>query len=77
MLIELNRKSGTTEYMSLDVFTRWLCLVEAFEFINNKADELNVDITNMLNANAIDNYIKERYHSMRHDVECEIKLGLL
>jgi len=69
--------------MSVDEFTRWMCLVEAFDFIEKKAELLNIDPEKLLNANAIDEYIHGsvnkkfdgRFDSMRHDVVCELALG--
>jgi hypothetical protein len=69
--------------MSVDEFTRWMCLVEAFDFIEKKAEELNIDTEELLKPNAIDEYIhgnetkkfSGRFDSMRHDVICELALG--
>lgn len=69
--------------MSVDEFTRWMCLVEAFHFIEEKAEILNIDSENLLNASAIVEYIhgsinknfSGRFDSMRHDVICELALG--
>lgn len=71
--------------MSVDEFARWMCLVEAFDFIEKKAEILNIDPEKLLNANAIDEYIhgsvnkkfSGRFDSMRHDVMCELSLGNL
>ena len=52
-----------------------MCLIEAFEILNNKAQELKLDVSSMIKPLAIDDYIKERYPAMLHDVECELKLG--
>ena len=48
---------------------------EAFEFINNRAEELNIDASNMIKPMAIEKYIEERYLSVLHDVEVEYQLG--
>jgi hypothetical protein len=76
-MISISKKDGSVESMGIDEFSRWMCLVEAFHFIESKASELNVDITTMIKPLAIEMYIKERFSAMRHDVECEYKLGLL
>jgi hypothetical protein len=71
--------------MSVDEFSRWMCLVEAFDFIEKKADLLKINPESLLKANAIEEYIHGsptknfggRYESMRHDVICELALGNL
>ena len=75
MQVEIEKNDGSSESMSMTEFTRWMCLVEAFEILNNKAEDLKVDVSNLIKPLAIDDYIKERYPAMLHDVECELKLG--
>ena len=74
-MIYINLKNGQVESMSIDEFSRWMCLVEAFHFIEQKAEELNVSTVDLLKPLAIDEYIKERFESMKHDVICENNLG--
>ena len=81
--VEMDLKDGTTEYWSIDELTRWMCLMEAFDFIHQKAEQLGVRMENMLNAKAIEEYIHGtskfdgRFHSMRHDVGVEVGMGIL
>ena len=75
--VAIARVDGSIEEMEINEFTRWMCLVEAFHFIEEKAKELKVDVEAMLKPLAIDNYIKERFLSMQHDVKVEVELGLL
>lgn len=72
--------------MTISEFCRWMCLIEAFTIIENKAEELGVSSKDLLDASAIDEYINGsngvrktfgRYHSMLHNIECEMELGLL
>ena len=77
MTVGIERKDGSVEEMSVTEFTRWMCLVEAFHFIEEKAKELNVNPDDLLKPLAIDAYIKERYDGMLHDCKCEIALGNL
>ena len=77
MTVVIEHKDGSIENMAIDEFTRWMCLAEAFHFIEIKAKELKRDVENLLKPMAIEVYIKERYPSMRHDVECECKMGNL
>lgn len=76
-MITINRGNGIVETMTIDEFSRWMCFVEALHFIQEKAKELKVDIGTVMKPLAIDAYIKERYDAMRHDIECEHKLGNL
>lgn len=75
--IKIKRKNGMVEEMSSVSFARWACLIEALGFIQEKAEELNLDVDNFLKPVAIEHYIEERYPAMLHDVETEIKLGIL
>ena len=71
--------------MSIEEFSRWMCLVEAFDFIEQKAEHLNINPESLLKVNAIEEYIHGsptknfggRYESMKHDVICELALGNL
>jgi hypothetical protein len=65
------------ENMSIEEFSRWGCLVEAYGFIQKRAEELDVDIEQFIKPIAIERYIEERYPSILHDVRCEYELGLL
>jgi len=73
----IERTNGTVEQMSSVSFARWACLIEAFEFIQEKAEELKLDVDNFLKPVAIEHYIEERYPAMLHDVNTEIELGIL
>lgn len=75
-MIHINTKNGEVN-MTLTEFARWACLIEAYLFINNKAEELGVDTTNMIDHLPIKEYIQERYHAMLSDVRYEYDLGLL
>jgi len=76
-MITIEKKNGEVVEMSTDEFSRWMCLAEAFFFIEEKAKELKIDVSTLLKPLAIDSYIKERFDAMRHDVGCEIELGNL
>jgi hypothetical protein len=75
-MIEIITKNGTVE-MSLEEFSRWMCLLEAFHFIEKKAVELSVNYMDMIKPLAIEKYIEERYHSMLHDVTIDYSLGAI
>lgn len=74
-MIIIKRGNGIVEEMSNEEFTRWMCLVEAFHFIEEKAKDLKVDPFHMIKPLAIESYIKARFPAMLYDVECELLLG--
>ena len=76
-MIEIQKKDGSVGEMELNEFSRWMCLAEAFFFIEEKAKELNVNVEKLLKPLAIEQYIKDRYEAMKHDVQVEIRLGKL
>lgn len=77
MTIELKKGDGSVETMGVEEFSRWMCLMEAFEIISNKAKEMGANVHDLLKPAAMDDYIKERHASMLHDVKCELELGIL
>lgn len=78
MGIKIKRRDGTIEVMDLDVFSRWMCLMEAFYVIQKKAEEMKLDNwKDFIKPMAIEEYINERFHSMKYDVECEVLMGNL
>jgi hypothetical protein len=69
--ITVNRKDKSEE-MSLDTYSRWLCLIEAIELVCSKAKQIKVDINgNMdwIKPLAFQKYIEERFESMKDEVE--------
>jgi hypothetical protein len=75
-MIRLDKISGI-EYMSLDVFARWMCFAEALSYIEKHAAEMGINDYDLVKPNAIEKYIKERYHAMRYDVEREYERGTI
>jgi hypothetical protein len=73
-MIKINRKNGV-EFMSIDEFTRWMCLVEAFDFIERFMGENKLEVDNISSVSAIEKYINERFHAMRYDIEHEHAAG--
>jgi hypothetical protein len=78
MTVAIERGDGSVESMSSTEFTRWACLIEAFDFIKEKAEQLGINNLELLvKPAAIEKYMEERSVSMLHDVECEIQMGLI
>ena len=73
-MITIDTKKGKVE-MTLTEFARWACLMEAYHFINERAEELEVNPIDMLKPLAIEKYIDERYHAMLYDVQLEHEMG--
>jgi hypothetical protein len=58
----------TNETMSLYEFTRWNCLLEAVDIIDQKAKQINNNTSNWVKPIAIQKYIDERTPSMLHEI---------
>ena len=68
-------KNEEIEEMSLDEFSRWAILVEAFTFLEERAEQMGVELDKFIKPKAIEDYINYRFLSMRHDVGVEYYLG--
>jgi hypothetical protein len=75
--VNIALKNGTIEQFSAVSFSRWVCLIEAFDLISEKASELNIDLEKVLKPVAIEHYMNERYVSVLPDVRYELEHGLL
>jgi hypothetical protein len=75
--ITLNKKDGTTEEMTLEAFSRWACLVEGIQAVDQKLVDAKVpdSDTKWVKPLAFEKYIQERYHSMLSDVRIEHQIG--
>ena len=75
--IEMKRKDGTVEHMTHEEFSRWACLVEGIQAVDEKLVAANVPDkdTKWVKPLAFEKYIQERFHSMLSDVRVEHKLG--
>lgn len=73
-MITIDTKQGKID-MTLTEFARWACLIEAYYFINERAEELEINPIDMIKPLAIEKYIDERFHAMLYDVQMEYNLG--
>lgn len=64
--VTINSKTGET--MTLYEFSRWNCLLEAVDIIDQKAKEINHNNNNWVKPIAIQKYIDERTPSMLHEI---------
>jgi hypothetical protein len=67
-------KNGNVVEMILDEFVRWVCLSEGVTEVKQKCIELGMSANDdsWVKPLAFQKYIKERFHSVRHDVISEI-----
>lgn len=62
--------------MDIPEYSRWLCLIEAVQVIDNYSSEFNLNADEYeMKPSAIQKYMDERYHAMLKDVQIEIALG--
>jgi hypothetical protein len=75
--VTVNTKDSKVN-MSIDQYSRWMCLIEAIDFIDKKCEEWGKDIEEVdwVKPVALQKYIDERFHSMKHDVTVEYDMGL-
>ena len=66
--INLNINENTGETMTLYEYSRWNCLLEAVDIIDQKAKEINHNSNNWVKPIAIQKYIDERTPSMLHEI---------
>lgn len=72
--VNIKTKTGNDHNMSLESYARWLCLAEAFDYIEKgieRRKDRDINIKNVVKPIAIQKYIDERYHAMLHDVKVE------
>ncbi len=78
MNIKITKNDGAVEEMGVEEFSRWMCLMEAYYFIEEKGRTMGIEVPyDTIKPALIDDYIKRRYNGMLHDVTCEAKLGHL
>ena len=75
--ISVKTKSNKTHVMSVDAYTRWLCLAEALQLINQQAVKSKMDLDkndSWIKPIALQKYIKQRFPAMNHDFKIEENL---
>jgi len=73
----INSSTTPTSKMSIDEIVRWNCLIEAIKVADGQMRNLGIDPEkyDWVKPVAIEKYIGERFHSMKHDIVYEIKNG--
>ena len=77
--VSITTRKGQQHVMSLETYTRWLCLMEAIDVIDRTATLHDIDLdkrTDWVKPLAIQKYINERYPGMLHDVKVEEHIDL-
>lgn len=72
--ISIKTNSNKKHVMTVDTYSRWLCLMEALEHINSKAKKSKINLErndSWIKPLAIQKYIKQRFPSMNHDFKVE------
>lgn len=72
--VSITTKSNEKHIMSVDTYSRWLCLVEALQHINTQAEKSKIDLdktSSWIKPLAFQKYIKQRFPSMNHDFKVE------
>jgi hypothetical protein len=75
--VSVKTKSNTTHVMTVDTYTRWLCLAEALQLINQQAEKSKIDLEktdSWIKPIALQKYIKQRFPAMNHDFKVEESL---
>lgn len=76
--INVNTKAGN-EKMHIDQYAKWMCLLEAIDYIDKKCEERGADMDKVdwVKPIALQKYIDERFHSMKQDLKYEYTNGML
>jgi hypothetical protein len=77
--VSIKTRKGVEHVMTLETYTRWMCLMEAIDVIDRTAKIHNIDLdkrTDWVKPLAIQKYISERYPAMLHDVRVEEHLDV-
>jgi len=72
--ISVKTKTNKTHVMSIDTYTRWLCLAEALQLINQQAEKSKIDLEKndcWIKPIALQKYINQRFPAMSHDFKVE------
>lgn len=70
----LTLKNNQKFSMSLDTYAKWLCLLEAMEYINNSPSSKNLDFdrdNKWIKPIEFQKYLNARFHGMLHDLKIE------
>jgi len=75
--ILIKTKSNKNHLMTVETYTRWLCLAEALQLINQQAEKSKIDLEkndSWIKPIALQKYIKQRFPAMNHDFKVEESL---
>ena len=72
--IVVKTKSNQIHTMEMDTYSRWLCLVEALQLINQQAEKSKINLEKndcWIKPIALQKYINQRFPAMFHDFKVE------
>jgi hypothetical protein len=75
--VSVKTKSNKTHVMTVDTYSRWLCLAEALQLINQQAERSKIDLDksdSWIKPIELQKYIKQRFPAMNHDFKVEENL---
>lgn len=75
--VSIKTKSNKTHVMTIDTYSRWLCLAEALQLINQQAEKSKMDLdktSSWIKPIALQKYIAQRFPAMNHDFRVEENL---
>lgn len=74
----IDTQNAPSSTMSLDEIVRWNCLIEAIKVADAQMKHMGIDPEkyDWVKPVALEKYIVERFHSMKHDIVYEIKNGI-
>ena len=75
--VSIKTKSNKTHVMTIDTYSRWLCLAEALQLINQQAEKSKIDLeknSSWIKPIALQKYIAQRFPAMNHDFRVEENL---
>lgn len=67
-------RNGTEFKMSMDTCAKWMCLLEAMNYINNSKHSRQMDLDKSdkwIKPIEFQKYLNARYHAMLHDLKVE------
>ncbi len=72
--LTIQLRNGSKFKMSVSTCAKWLCLLEAMEYINNSKFSKKMDLDKSdkwIKPIEFQKYLNSRYHAMLHDLKVE------
>lgn len=72
--LSIKLSNGERFKMSLDTYAKWLCLIEAMQYINKSNLSYKIDLDKSkkwIKPIEFQKYLNARFHGMLHDIKVE------